>query len=73
MTFRKRLIKQLNVPKSCLLRQKKRKIDTISEQAIPRKTYNPLDQRKKKTLLFRKGMEKSGNDEAVLQSRDIYR
>ena len=48
MTFRKRLIKQLNVPKSCLLRQEKRKIDTISEQAIPRKTYNPLDQRKKK-------------------------
>ena len=73
MTFRKRLIKQLNVPKSCLLRQEKRKIDTISEQAIPRKTYNPLDQRKKKTLLFRKGMEKSGNDEAVLQGRDICR
>ena len=28
---------------------------------------------KKKTLLFRKSREKSGNDEAVLQSQDIYR
>ena len=59
MTFRKRLIKQLNVPKSYLLRQQKRKIDTISEQAIPRKTYKPLDQRKRKHYYSGRAWEKA--------------
>ena len=42
-----------------LIIQQKRKIDTIFHED--------------KSLLFRKSREKSGNDEAVLQSQDIYR
>ena len=37
------------------------------------KNLQSFGSKKKKTLLFRKGMEKSGNYEAVLQSQDICR
>ena len=46
-------------------------------QDLPREYSAKKEQtsrsKKKKTLLFRKSREKSGNDEAVLQSQDIYR
>ena len=55
-----------------LIIQKKRKIGTISHKDIPRRKYKPLDQRKGKHYYSRR-VKKNGNDEAVLQSQDIYR
>ena len=62
--------KRLTLPGDGLIIQGKRKIETMSEKAIPRKKYKPLGKRKK---AFGKGREKSGNYEVVLQSQDIYR
>ena len=56
-----------------LIIQQKRKIDTMFHEDIPRKKVQVFRSEKKETLLFKKGWEKSGNDEGVLQSQDIYR
>ena len=65
--------KRLTPSGDALIIQQKRKNKPNLPREYSTKKVQTSRSEKKKTLLFRKTREKSGNDEAVLLRQDIYR